>query len=101
MASLTPTPQTGRRRYTSRPHAGHVLNKLNRLRASSRFCDVEIVAGEQRIKAHRAVLAASSPYFHAMFTAGLMEQTCHTIELHDVPSEILKLLIDFIYSGKL
>ncbi|XP_049816910.1 actin-binding protein IPP isoform X2 [Schistocerca nitens] len=85
--------------HCSNDYAKKVLLNLNFLRQNSRFCDISIVAGGKVLKAHRAVLSASSPYFQAMFTAGLSEEQQETIELHDVSPNILHTLIDFIYTG--
>lgn len=86
--------------YSNRFYPSKVLQNLNSLRQNSRFCDVEIVAGGKVMKAHRAVLSASSPYFQAMFTNGLLEEQKETIELHSVAPHILNSLVDFIYTGE-
>jgi len=44
-------------------------------------------------------LAASSPYFYAMFTNGLLEVDKKSIELPSVSPDVLEILINFIYSG--
>lgn len=92
---------------TSNEHIQHichdyppkVLNNLNSMRLNSRFCDVEIVAGDKVFKAHRAVLAASSPYFQAMFTSGLCEKDQRSVELHAISAYILEIIMNFIYTG--
>nr|CAD7443081.1 unnamed protein product [Timema bartmani] len=87
--------------YSCHQYASKVIQNLNLLRQNTRFCDVAIVAGGNVMKVHRAVLSASSPYFQAMFTAGLLEDQKDTIELHTIAPHILNSIIEFIYSGEL
>lgn len=41
-----------------------VLDNLNRQREEGRLCDLSIQVQGEVFRAHRCVLAASSPYFH-------------------------------------
>ncbi|XP_026280900.1 actin-binding protein IPP [Frankliniella occidentalis] len=87
--------------YYSHQFPPNILLNMNDLRDTRRFCDVEILCGGKRIQAHRVVLAASSPYFLAMFTVELLEKQQQSVEIHAIDPEILEALIHFIYSGKL
>ena len=49
-------------------HPNEILSSLKSMRNHEDLCDVHLVIGSTRIVAHKAVLAASSPYFRAMFT---------------------------------
>ena len=62
-------------------HAGCVLSRLNDLREREELCDITIIVQGRAIKAHRAVLAASSQYFNAMFTAKMSERNQATVSL--------------------
>ena len=47
------------------------LDLLNSMRGEGLLTDVILVSEEgQEIKAHKNILAASSPYFYTMFTGG-------------------------------
>ena len=47
-----------------------VLDNLNRQREEGRLCDLSIQVQGQVFRAHRCVLAASSPYFHDQVGTG-------------------------------
>lgn len=62
-------------------HAGNVLSRLHDLRERDELCDVTIIVEGRSVKAHRAVLAASSQYFNAMFTRKMSERNQATVSL--------------------
>ncbi|KIH64255.1 hypothetical protein ANCDUO_05438 [Ancylostoma duodenale] len=53
------------------PRSSQFFASLQELRG--KFCDVELLVGTHRIKAHRIVLVSSIPYFRAMFTSKMSE----------------------------
>eukprot|EP00795_Rhopilema_esculentum_P009185 gene9185-16859_t len=83
-------------------HANRVLKLMNSHRKEcKKLCDVELVVGDERISAHRSVLAACSPYFYAMFNGELIESKQRVVHLKDVQRDALELLVDFAYTGNL
>ena len=78
-----------------------VLKGLDELRNQALLCDVHLVAEGVKFPAHRAVLAAASPYFQAMFTGGFKENKMNDITLNCMSSEGLKCVLDAIYTGEL
>lgn len=73
---------------------------IARLCMSERYADVEFVVEEQRLPAHRAILAARSEYFRAMLYGGMAETTQRQIPL-EVSLDSFKVLLRYIYSGTL
>ena len=53
------------------------------------------------VSAHRAIVAAGSPVFHAMLYDGMKESNEKEIKLPSVDTETLKVLLSFLYTGKI
>jgi len=82
-------------------HAATLLSQLSLLRTDRASSDTVLVTGNTEVLCHRAVLAASSPYFHAMFHSTLRESREQRIKLDGVTSLALRRLIDYIYTGRI
>ena len=63
--------------------------------------DVTLVADGVDFPSHRAVLAACSPYFYAMFTNDVAEARTPSITLQNIDSKAMQLLMDFIYTSEI
>ncbi|XP_072041315.1 kelch-like protein 38 [Amphiura filiformis] len=81
-------------------YASQLSQALNDLREENQLCDIIINVGGRAFNAHKAVLAASSSYYKAMFTSGFKESTEKEISIEGNP-DVFKVLIDFAYTGVL
>uniref|UniRef100_A0A8C5QL07 Kelch-like protein 25 n=2 Tax=Leptobrachium TaxID=161697 RepID=A0A8C5QL07_9ANUR len=82
-------------------YADNVLTHLNLLRQQCLFTDVLLLAGNRSFPCHRAVLAACSRYFEAMFSGGLKESQANEVNFHSaIHPEVLELLLDYAYSSR-
>ena len=76
------------------------------IRRQGQMIDVTIIVGEKKhkIEAHKLVLAATIPYFHAMFTHDMVESKQSEIVLDEgggtIDPNAFEALINFAYSGK-
>ena len=52
------------------------------------------------VSAHRVIVAAGSPVFHAMLYGNMQESSQKEIELPNIDSGMLKGLLDFLYAGR-
>ncbi|CAH1646093.1 unnamed protein product [Spodoptera littoralis] len=95
------TAKDGARPYKCCDYANKISSNLHHFKKDGRFCDIDLISGSTRIKAHRVVLAASCAYFDAMFNVGLEETQKGYVALPSVPPDILPMIIDFIYTGEI
>ena len=79
------------------------LNKMFKLRSSDLFTDIILSGADEKValKAHKLVLCCCSPYFEAMFRGHFKESSHETIEIKQVTSQGLSLMIDYFYTGSL
>ncbi|XP_037310442.1 kelch-like protein 32 isoform X2 [Pungitius pungitius] len=99
--SLSREMLTGQRLCQSKSHQDSVLAALNQQRKDGLLCDVTLVAGEQKFHAHKAVLAACSDYFRAMFSLCMVESEADEVTLQGVTGVGLKHALDFAYTGQI
>lgn len=66
----------------------------------SRFSDVILCIQGKEFQAHKAILAARSPVFHAMFEHEMEEKKANRVEIKDVEYEVLREMLRFVYTGK-
>lgn len=94
-------PSPARLAYTSDKHPRHTLEAINVLRKHRELCDVVLIVGQRKIFAHRVILSACSPYFHAMFTGELAESRQTEVTIRDIDENAMELLIDFCYTSNI
>ena len=73
---------------------------LDSLRLSGDLCDVTLVVADQEFRAHKIILAASSPYFKAMFSTAFDEKDHSTIIIQNTIPKYFEMILDFIYTGR-
>ncbi|CAF88709.1 unnamed protein product, partial [Tetraodon nigroviridis] len=79
------------------PARGYVV--MEEIRRQGKLCDVTLKVGDHKFSAHRIVLPASIPYFHAMFTNDMVECKQDQILMQGMDPGALEALINFAYSG--
>ncbi|XP_066559811.1 kelch-like protein 3 [Amia ocellicauda] len=82
------------------PLGEYVTQGLKQLLDAEQLCDVTLVVEGRRFMCHRALLAAVSPYFRAMFTSPLVESRLTEIRLEEVTPQVMETVIRFVYSGE-
>ena len=82
-------------------HRQELLERLDILRNNDSFCDVTIAVKDKEFKAHRAVLAAASPFFLTLLTSDMKESNEHLIkvELDETTETVMEDALKYLYTG--
>lgn len=61
--------------------------------------DVTITIEDKNIEAHKSILAARSPVFHAMFSSNMKENNEDKVNIEDIDYNVMEEMLYFIYCG--
>lgn len=87
--------------FRSDKHLTKTFHRFQAFKEKSLLCDVKLIVGDKKIKAHRLILAAFSDYFSAMFTGDLSETTQYTVNLTDLNPLAVESLIKYAYTAEI
>ncbi|KAM4727683.1 zinc finger and BTB domain-containing protein 41 [Anableps anableps] len=86
------------RRLTMSRHGDNLLVFLNEDRTRQRFCDVSVLVGGTVYRAHKAVLAHGSSYFHAELSKS--SGTMTHVTLDHVEDSVFQCLLGLLYTSE-
>ncbi len=85
--------------FTDPNWSHHGFQKMEEIRRLGKLCDITLIAQDAKFTAHRIVLAASIPYFNAMFLHDLAEARKDHITINSVDPSALEQIINYSYNG--
>ena len=80
-----------------------VMKRIHIERKNGQFCDLilEVGSGDEkaRLKAHRNILSAASPFFYKALNSNMREKIEGVIRLEETSKAITEGVLDYIYTG--
>eukprot|EP00102_Acyrthosiphon_pisum_P023579 XP_016660789.1 PREDICTED: ring canal kelch homolog [Acyrthosiphon pisum] len=86
--------------FRNNSHSAKILEDLQSLRKNEVLCDTGFETKDGTlVLGHKNVLIAASPYFRAMFD-NFDESNKDLVNIRELDSMVLKILVDYIYTGE-
>lgn len=82
-------------------HVKQLSADIGNLFNNTDYCDIKLMVEGIEFRAHKIVLAARSEYFRALLFSGMKETNCESIEIGDAKPDAFRLLLRYIYTGKI
>jgi len=82
-------------------HRHELIERLDSLREKKSFCDVTVAVKGKEFKAHKAVLAAASPFFLSLLESNMREsnEQLIRIELEEATASVMEDVLKYVYTG--
>lgn len=81
------------------PSGQNTLRSVSRMFTEGIHADVTINTSTGTLRAHRAILSASSPVFESMFLHDLLEKSSSTIDIPDMSLDSCTALMTYLYGN--
>ena len=78
-----------------------MMQTLDKTRKENFLSDVTLNVEGQTFAAHRCVLAASSKFFHSLFTNDMKEKSASIVSLEEIPVVAMDQLLSYLYTGEI
>ena len=84
-------------------HLQELGQRLDILRRNEGFCDITISVKGKQFTGHKAVLAASSPFFLTLLNSDMKEnrEKLITVELEEATEAVMEDVLKYVYTGNL
>ena len=80
-----------------------MMRRLDIQRRNEQFCDVILEVGsgdnQARLKAHRVVLCAASPFFYNALNSDMKEKKEGVIRLEETSKAVMEEVLEYLYTG--
>ena len=78
-----------------------IMKRLDIQRRNEHLCDVvlEVGEGQARLKAHRNVLCAASPFFYNALNTEMKEKEEGVIRMKDTSKALMEEVLEYLYTG--